>query len=375
MAKGYSFAALVDVLYPVYKTSLGNGVNLNDFNSLDHVGVYVQEANVNALGGSNYPSPNAGCLEVLPNAGGVIQRYTVYTGENATFVRSCYTGTWSAWKRYLTDNIIYNAVYPVGICIQFDANVNPNTTFPGTTWAQIVDGRQVRAAENAAAIGTTGGADSATLTTAMMPVHSHSIAQHTHTVAAHNHSMATHTHTLAAHTHGIAQHTHNVGSHKHSMTHAHTASAAANGAHTHLIANGATQTGTGDSITLNGSNYLMGAFGPTGFGYTEYALKGGTQAPDRGVTNSAGSHAHTITVSTLTDDTGLAGAVTDTAGATATAANAAQTTAAGGATATGDNSTQTTSTSGATATGNAGGTTVVPTAGTWHKYAIWKRTA
>lgn len=345
MAKGYSFAALVDVLYPVYKTSLGNGINLDDFNSLDHVGVYVQASNSNAAGGSNYPVPNAGCLEVLPNAGGVIQRYTVYTGENATFVRSCYTGAWGAWKKYLTDNIIYNAVYPVGICIQFDANVNPNTAFPGTTWAQIVDGRQVRAAEDAAAIGTTGGSDTVVLAEANLPAHTHTV--------------ATHSHTIATHSHTIAQHSHTVDAHNHQMTHSHTASAAVNGNHTHLIANGATQTGTGDTITLNGANYLMGAFGPAGFGFTEYALKGGTQAPDRGVTNNTGAHGHTITVDTYAANTGTAFPNTNTAGATATGT--------GGPTATG--------TGGPSATGSVGSGTAVSVAGAWHKYAIWKRTA
>ena len=347
MAKGYSFAALVDVLYPVYKTSLGNGVNLNDFNSLDHVGVYVQEANANALGGSNYPSPNAGCLEVLPSAGGVIQRYTVYTGENATFVRSYYIGTWSAWKRYLTDNIIYNAVYPVGICVQFDANVNPNTAFPGTTWAQIVDGRQVRAAENAAAIGTTGGSDTVAL-------------QETN-LAAHVHSVPVHSHTIATHSHTISQHQHTVSDHTHPISHGHTAWTDNQGGHQHYIANGATQTGTRDAITLNGGNYLCGAFGPAGFGFTEYALKGDGNGADRGLTNSSGVHGHNVGVSQLNANSGGADRVLYASldGPTATGV--------GGPTATGSTA--------ASNTGSAGSATPVAVAGAWHKYAIWKRTA
>lgn len=346
MAKGYSFAALVDVLYPVYKTSLGNGINLDDFNSLNHVGVYVQESNSNVAGGSNYPVPVAGCLEVLPNAGGVIQRYTAYAGDNNTYVRARYYGTWSAWKRYLTDNIIYNAVYPVGICIQFDANVNPNTAFPGTTWAQIVDGRQVRAAENAAAIGTTGGSDTVTLAEGNLPVHTHTVATHSHTIATHSHTMA--------------QHSHTVDSHAHSMEHGHTASSGAAGAHTHLIVNGATGTGTGN--TLDNSNYLMGAqttLTGQGAGYTDYVLRGNTTAPDRGLSNSAGSHAHTITVNNMSGNTGVVSPGTNTAGATATGT--------GGPTETG--------TGGPSATGSVGSGTAVAVAGAWHKYAIWKRTA
>lgn len=346
MAKGYSFAALVDVLYPVYKTSLGN-VDLNDFNSLDHVGVYVQEANSNVASGANYPLPSAGCLEVLPSAGGVVQRYTAYAGDNNTYVRSRYYGTWSAWKRYLTDNTIYDAVYPVGICIQFDANVNPNTAFPGTTWAQIVDGRQVRAAENAAAIGTTGGSDTVAL-------------QETN-LAAHVHSVPVHSHTIATHSHTIPQHQHTVSDHTHPISHGHTAWTDNQGGHQHYIANGATQTGTGDAITLNDGTYLCGAFGPAGFGFTEYTLKGDGNGADRGLTSLHGVHGHTVGVSQLNANSGGADRVLyaslDGPGATDV----------GGPSATGSTAESN--------TGSVGSATPVAVAGAWHKYAIWKRTA
>ena len=373
MAKGYSFAALVDVLYPAYKTSLGNGVNLNDFNSFDHVGVYVQSANANAAGGSNYPEPSAGCLEVLPNAGGVVQRYTVYTGNNATYVRSNYGGTWGLWKKYLTDNVIYNTVYPVGICIQFDANVNPNTAFPGTTWAQIVDGRQVRAAESAAAIGTTGGSDTVTLAEGNLPVHTHTVATHSHTIAAHSHTMAQHSHTVDSHSHTMAQHSHIVDSHSHSANHNHTASATSNGGHNHLIANGQPGAGAGDSITLTSSNYLCGS-GQLSSGSLQYALKGNTTAPDRGLSSTVGAHTHTIAVDTVNFSTGTSAPGTNTAGATATGTSAPGTNTAG-ATATGTGGPTATDTGGPSATGSVGSGTAVSVAGAWHKYAIWKRTA
>ena len=38
---------------------------------------------------------------------------------------------------------VYNLVYPVGICIDFDNATNPNTAFPGTTWTQITDGMYI----------------------------------------------------------------------------------------------------------------------------------------------------------------------------------------------------------------------------------------
>ena len=347
MAKGYSFAALVDVLYPFYKTSIAGGIDLNSFNSNAHVGMYVQGSNASAASGSNYPEPSAGCLEVLPNAGGVIQRYTAYTGDNNTYVRSSYDGTWSAWKRYLTNGTIYNTVYPVGICVQFDANVDPNTAFPGTTWAQIVDGRQVRAAENAAAIGTTGGSDTVAL-------------QETN-LAAHVHSVPVHSHTIATHSHTIAQHQHTVSDHTHPISHGHTAWTDNQGGHQHYIANGATQTGTRDAITLNGGNYLCGAFGPAGFGFTEYALKGDGNGADRGLTNSSGVHGHNVGVSQLNANSGAADRVLYAAldGPTATGV--------GGPSATGSTA--------ASNTGSVGGATPVAVAGAWHKYAIWKRTA
>ena len=330
MAKGYSFAALVDVLYPVYKTSLGNGINLNDFNSLNHVGVYVQATNANAAGGSNYPEPNAGCLEVLPNAGGVIQRYTVYTGNNATYVRSNYGGTWGLWKYYLTDKVIYDAVYPVGICIQFDANVNPNTAFPGTTWAQIVDGRQVRAAENAAAIGTIGGADTLNIVEGHLPRHSHTMAGHVHSSPIHSHTIAQHSHTLA--------------SHAHTMTHGHTATIAYGGTHTHPVAveDGGVSTAPYNMTVKNRDDQRL---------VTSTALLG-----------NSGDHSHSASVANFTGSTAASGELTVSTG---------------GPTATGNNTAANTGSAGSGNTGNWGSASpsAISTAGAWHKYSIWKRTA
>lgn len=348
MAKGYSFDAMAKVLYPCNYTALGPTVDLNTINSTSQVGVYYQGTSANATLAMNYPIGMAGALEVLPapmvSGVGAIQRYTVFLNGD-TYTRGIYGDTISVWQKMISNVDVAKAIYPIGIVVTFAVEVNPNTAFPGTTWTQIVDGRQVRAAENAAAIGTTGGSDTAVLAEANLPAHTHTVATHSHTIATHSHTMA--------------QHSHTVDAHNHQMTHTHTASAAVNGDHTHLIANGATQTGTGDSITLNGANHLMGAFGPAGFGFTEYALKGGSQAPDRGVTNNTGAHGHTITVNAYAANTGTANPNTNTAGATATGT--------GGPTATG--------TGGPSATGSVGSGTAVAVAGAWHKYAIWKRTA
>ena len=320
MAKGYSFAALVDVLYPVYKTSLGNNIDLNNFNSLDHVGVYVQMADTNAAGGSNYPATSAGCLEVLPSAGGVIQRYTEYTGSNATYVRSIYSGTWSAWKRYLTDSIIYNTVYPVGICIQFAANVNPNTAFPGTTWAQIVDGRQVRAAENAAAIGNTGGSDTATLAVGNLP-------KHTHTAPMHDHQ-------LMHHTHGL--------------DHSHSATIANSYGHRHkVLSSQRAPDNQGGIMTVAGGNYVSSFYHISEVSSDDYAysMQGTTVEANVGLSSFDGVHAHTISIDAQNGQT------------------------------TGTSAAVVTSASGGETGGGSGTSTPINTAGLWRKYGIWTRTA
>lgn len=347
MAKGYSFDAMAKVLYPCNYTALDPTVNLNTINSTSQVGVYYQDTSANATLAMNYPIGLAGALEVLPapmvSGVGAIQRYTVFLNGD-TYTRGIYGGTVSVWQKMISNVDVAKAIYPIGICIQFDANVDPNTAFPGTTWAQIVDGRQVRAAENAAAIGAVGGSDTVVLAEANLPAHTHTVATHSHTIATHSHTMA--------------QHSHTVDSHAHSMGHGHTARAESGGGHDHLIANGMPGSSATDSITLSSSNYLCGS-GRLASGSLDYALKGTSTAPDRGLTNSAGSHAHTITVTDMSGNTGVVSPGTNTAGATATGT--------GGPTATDQG--------GPAATGSVGSGTAVAVAGAWHKYAIWKRTA
>lgn len=346
MAKGYSFGALVDVVYPFYRTQIAYGTDLNSLDTFEDIGVYYQDSNAGAQAGANYPEYSAGCLEVLPSAGGVIQRYTTYLGH-ATYVRTTAYGNWGLWRRYITDSDVYSAIYPVGICVQFDTDANPNGLFPGTSWERVVDGRQVRAAENVAAIGTVGGSDTVAL-------------QETN-LAAHVHSVPVHSHTITQHSHTIAQHQHTVSDHTHSISHGHTGWTDYSGSHQHHIANGATQKGTGDAITLNSGNYLCGAFGPAGFGFTEYALKGDANGADRGLTNIVGAHAHNVSVSRLEGISGGADRVLYASldGPTATGV--------GGPTATGSTA--------ASNTGSVGSATPVAVAGAWHKYAIWKRVA
>lgn len=71
--------------------------NLNNYTTPGH---YVQPADGNASGGTNYPIGNAGLLEVFASPDDVIiwQRYTSYVpADQRTWVRSRYDGAWGSW--------------------------------------------------------------------------------------------------------------------------------------------------------------------------------------------------------------------------------------------------------------------------------------
>lgn len=71
------------------------GTNLN---TLTNYGVWFNPANANATLALNYPSTQAGSLQVLQDAG-VTQVYTEYSsGAGRQWRRGLYMGTWSAWR-------------------------------------------------------------------------------------------------------------------------------------------------------------------------------------------------------------------------------------------------------------------------------------
>ena len=74
-----------------------------DLNTYVTQGIYHQGANVNAAGGTNYPVPYAGLLEVFQigtdGSGFTYQRYTVYQSQFAIYARSKYTTTWTTWQQ------------------------------------------------------------------------------------------------------------------------------------------------------------------------------------------------------------------------------------------------------------------------------------
>lgn len=74
---------------------IGAGTNLN---TLTECGIWFNPANSNASLALNYPSTQAGSLQVLQDAG-VTQVYTEYSsGAGRQWRRGLYMGTWSAWR-------------------------------------------------------------------------------------------------------------------------------------------------------------------------------------------------------------------------------------------------------------------------------------
>lgn len=68
-----------------------------DLNNYTTTGVYHQNQNADATSGTNYPANVAGMLVVYANSAMVYQSYQRYnTGD--VWTRSCYSGSWSAWK-------------------------------------------------------------------------------------------------------------------------------------------------------------------------------------------------------------------------------------------------------------------------------------
>lgn len=239
MAKGYSLDALVSEHYMKSRVDLGS-TNLNTLTGIDSVGVYYQANTIPATVANGYPTgATAGTLEVLPHyanaAGRVTQRYTNFSNKRM-WVRSQSGGALDAkfydWTEFVNMNNIYNAIYPIGIVLEFDNATNPNNSFTGTVWEQIVDGRSVRAATSAEAgttegqIGSTGGSDTVTLAVPNIPGHTHGMQNHTHSIASHTHSM-THTHAID-HKHPLHNSTPN-GAHVHAVT----GKTTTNGNHTH----------------------------------------------------------------------------------------------------------------------------------------------
>ena len=135
-------------------------------------------------------------------------------------------------------------IYPVGSIYMNVSDVNPGSLFGGT-WERI-QGRFLLGASSGHAAGSSGGAETVTLTGDQLPAHTHGIPAHTHSVPDHVHTVPAHTHTAT---------TSSAGAHRHKQIRE---KVAASGTARYAVQ------GTNSSVTAN--------------------------------TESAGAHTHTVTV-------------------------------------------------------------------------------
>lgn len=289
MAKGYSLDALVVEHYIKDAVGLGNS-NINDKWGKDNVGTFFQNLHAYATVKNGYPAgASAGNLEVLLTSAGTlgncIQRYTNFN-DLRMWIRSQKEGdgirTWTPWKELINANNIYDAIYPLGIVLQFDNATNPNNMFTGTVWEQIDDGRSARAATSpeagttAGQIGSVAGSDTATIAVANLPGHTHGMQNHTHGIAEHAHTMD-HNHVIT-HGHGEAG-TNVAGGHTHSLS----GTAEGAGQHAHSISQGNNaNVESGRVASSNSYQSHLGWTNPDGW-HTH---------PISGTANGAGDHSH-----------------------------------------------------------------------------------
>lgn len=126
------------------------------------------------------------------------------------------------------DDVVKEALlraWPVGC--YYKGTQDPSTIIGGS-WTEI-NGRFLYAMETGSSVGSTGGAETVTLTTSHLPSHSHTVtksgkALHTHTVrsVSHTHTVPGHSHkvTISAHSHSIGSHTHAIPTHRHDVRNA-----------------------------------------------------------------------------------------------------------------------------------------------------------
>lgn len=294
MAKGYSLDALVKERWSRYATPIGINTDINKLDGVDNAGIYMVPSNSHAGTINGLPVKLAGVLEVLPwtSTGQSIQRYTVYnTSEEYSRTETGELGLWTDWRKKIDVRNVFDAIYPIGIVLQFDNATNPNNAFTGTVWEQIIDGRAARAATSATEgttdgqIGSVGGSDSVSIAVDNLPSHTHNMRSHTHSIGSHTHTMA-HTHSIN-HDHGAVTSS-SAGAHTHSVS----GSAASNGAHTHNMG-GAVSVAAGGGATINQNSSGVN----TGSAGAHTHSISGTAA-------SAGAHSHSVDLPNYTGTSG-----------------------------------------------------------------------
>ncbi|MGL5433513.1 MAG: tail fiber domain-containing protein, partial [Plesiomonas shigelloides] len=96
LANGKMTQAQGDARYYRFIKALGSADNLNNIVA---TGIYHNSMNANATAANNYPTTNAGYLEVFAEGSMVYQRYHSYQANNHVYYRGRYNSTWSAWRR------------------------------------------------------------------------------------------------------------------------------------------------------------------------------------------------------------------------------------------------------------------------------------
>ncbi|EJL75362.1 pyocin knob domain-containing protein [Chryseobacterium populi] len=79
----------------LYRGLVGNV----DLNTVITPGYWVQGGNVNATPENNHPVPLAGLLKVFSTGTNIVQEYNTYAGNNDSYRRYYYNGTWSSWAK------------------------------------------------------------------------------------------------------------------------------------------------------------------------------------------------------------------------------------------------------------------------------------
>lgn len=137
--KAYADGLVTPTVLPTTST------NLNNYTV---TALWIQTSNVGAAAGTNYPSNQAGLLEVIAVGVFVFQRYTVYN-TGVIHSRTKYNSTWNGWRTFSTQSSESGKVTISGpvaaggvsgsIAVTFPAGLfsgEPNITF-GTNDARV----------------------------------------------------------------------------------------------------------------------------------------------------------------------------------------------------------------------------------------------
>jgi microcystin-dependent protein len=205
--------------------------------------------------GSALPAASGGTGLTSPGTTGNVLTSTGTAWSSAALPPSFVTGMILLWSGSI-------ASVPSGWALCDGTNGTPN-----------LRDRFVIGAGSTYAVNATGGSATATLATTNLPSHTHSISASGTTGNQSN----GHTHTFSGTTSGQ------------SADHVHSGTTAGAGAHQHFTFNGGFFT---SSSAITNTTYPLYA---AGAGDQQYDIKGNATVADRGLTNTAGTHDHTIT--------------------------------------------------------------------------------